>query len=507
MKLRRMALGRLLLFVIFIQGARLAIAQVPVQAWVQRYEAGTNGTTGRKAIGVDTNGNVFVSGSSWNGSNYGLATLAYSNSGVPLWTNRYDAGGLSAQPCALAVSRDGNIFVIGSTFRPGVGPGGLPSGERFATVAYSGNGTALWTNSFLGGTQPAAIAVGQSGTVFVTGNNPSNMTTLAYSSAGALLWTNQFQPGSGLFSSATSMALDDKENVFVAGYVDDASGDSHYAVVAYSGGGVPLWTNEYIGPVNISDAASAVVVDGNGNVFVTGGAYNTNGFYDYVTVAYSGAGVPLWTNRYSSGRDSTANAIAVDTNGNIFVTGQSSPEWGGFPDYATVAYSAAGSALWTNRYHGPAPLQDSALAVAADGRGHVVVTGFSSTDMVNHDYATIWYNTSGAPLFTKRYNGPANGPDQPSSIAVDFGGNVFVTGTSWNGTSYDFATIKYAPLQPVPLLVQRSGDQIVLNWTNAAFGLQSAPTLSDTFTNVPGATSPYTNRINGGGQFFRLISM
>jgi len=34
----------------------------------------------------------------------------------------------------------------------------------------------------------------------------------------------------------------------------------------------------------------------------------------------------------------------------------------------------------------------------------------------------------------------------------------------------------------------------------------SAPASNGTFTNVPGAASPYTNAISGGQRFFRLIS-
>jgi hypothetical protein len=56
-------------------------------------------------------------------------------------------------------------------------------------------------------------------------------------------------------------------------------------------------------------------------------------------------------------------------------------------------------------------------------------------------------------------------------------------------------------------------NQLVLNWTNAAFGwsnlgfqLQSAGDVNSSFTNIPGAMSPYTNPISGGQQFFRLIS-
>ena|SRR5215831_13469781 len=90
MKPHKMDWARLFIFVILAQRVSFASAQAPLQAWVQHYAADTNGISVGKAIGVDTNGNVFVSGSSWNGSHYGFATLAYSNTGTPLWTNRYE---------------------------------------------------------------------------------------------------------------------------------------------------------------------------------------------------------------------------------------------------------------------------------------------------------------------------------------------------------------------------------------------------------------------------------
>src|SRR5690349_8809341 len=67
-------------------------------------------------------------------------------------------------------------------------------------------------------------------------------------------------------------------------------------------GGLPLWTNFYNGPANYADYARAIGVDRDGNVFVAGYSANSNNFpynYDYVTVAYSSAGKPLWTNRYN----------------------------------------------------------------------------------------------------------------------------------------------------------------------------------------------------------------
>ena len=66
---------------------------------------------------------------------------------------------------------------------------------------------------------------------------------------------------------------------------------------AHAQGGIPLWTNRYSGS-GYSTYASAAAVDGSGNVFATGWDWNGSNL-DYVTIKYSGSGVPLWTNRFN----------------------------------------------------------------------------------------------------------------------------------------------------------------------------------------------------------------
>ena len=65
-------------------------------------------------IAVDSTDNIIVAGSSWNGSDYDMATLKYSAGGSLLGMKVYDSG---KDDLAYAVARDSNnnIIVILST--------------------------------------------------------------------------------------------------------------------------------------------------------------------------------------------------------------------------------------------------------------------------------------------------------------------------------------------------------------------------------------------------------
>ncbi len=507
-----------------------------IALWTNRYGGVANGLDQAACVSVDTNGNAFVTGRSQNnvGDSYNMdfATLAYSNSGMPLWTNRYSTPNFDDRANAVTAANNGNVFVTGYSVDA--------SSQDFLTIAYSGAGAPLWTNrqkgrAFTIGSQgrdvaaagdgsvlvtgyipgwgaldfgtikysaagvalwtnyydgpvgggysddfAEAIAVDSNGNVFVTGDSAGHdYATIAYSSTGSPLWTNRYTGSTGSDDRATALAMDSQGSVFVTGY-SDTSGAPDYVTIKYSGAGVPLWTNRYNGPADFVDVATAIGVDASGNVFVTGRSYGLlSGVYDYATLKYSGNGVAQWTNRYHHSLADRANALAVDSNGNVFVTGYSR---GADNDYATVKYSGAGVPLWTNRYNGPANGDDQAKGITVDQDGNVFVSGFSMGTGSNYDYATIKYSNVGVPLWTNRYNGAANGDDLPptnSCVAIGPDGGVYVTGASYGGylgsAAFDFATVKYISLPEVVSQPKTRTNNISTTATFTVLATGSAP--------------------------------
>jgi hypothetical protein len=411
--------------------------------WTNRYNSAANLSDLASAIALDTNGNVFVTGSSTPSNSVSdFLTIKYSTAGAVLWTNRYHGlAGNSDSAVSIAVDNPGNVFVTGSSSANG-------GTVDIATIKYSNAGGGIWTNRYTGpanGTdQAAALALDASGNLYVTGNSQnsaaSDIATIKYSGDGTALWTNFFNGPANSYDQGVALAVDNAGSVFVAGDVFNGT-NYHFATLKYSGAGLLVWSNFYNGPANSNDFAQAAATDGT-NVFVTGSSYGNLTNTDYATIKYSGAGVPLWTNRFDSGGNDQPQAIAVDAAGNVFVTG--------LP--ATVKYSNTGTPLWTN-LAGLSP-----VAMALDGAGNIVVVGTSPSLQL----ITLKYSNAGLPLWTNAYNGPTNifgiPADSAQAVTIDRSGNIFVTGHSDPyrfGVSLSFLTLGYSSAG-IPLWTNQS---------------------------------------------------
>ena len=200
-------------------------------------------------------------------------------------------------------------------------------------------------------------------------------------------WVKRYNGPGNDWDQASAIAVDDSGNVYVTGWSYGSGTDYDYATIKYYPNGDTAWVRRHNGPGNYWDEARAIAVDGSGNVYVTGQSES-----DYATLKYDPAGNQLWVQRYNGPESDydEVSAIAVDGSGNVYVTGYS---WGSGTslDYATIKYDPSGNQLWEKRYNGPGNYDDNARAIAVDGSGNVYVTGQSYGGGTSTDYATIKY--------------------------------------------------------------------------------------------------------------------
>jgi len=223
----------------------------------------------------------------------------------------------------------------------------------------------------------------------------------------------------------------------------------------------PLIYSTYHGG-NGLDYAYAVAVDSVGNTYVNGGAGSANfpttnplqsslqGTEDvFITKINPSGSAKLYSTYLGGGAADEGRGIAVDVQGNVYVTGSTSSldfptkgavqaKQGGSGDAFLAKLNATGSALVYSTYLGGIGT-DAGSAVAVDSAGNAYVIGstfsadfptknaFQAAKGAQQDAFVAKMNPAGTKLVYSTFLG-GNAVDQGNGIAVDAAGSAYVTG-------------------------------------------------------------------------------
>lgn len=404
-----------------------------------------------KCTGItqDNFGFVYATGVSWGSTSTkeDYATIKFGEDGDYIWAVRYDGPGHNIDNAtAITIDNAGNVYVTGWS-RSGSDYGS----EDYCTIKYNNNGQQLWAARYDGAVgndcyyydYANAIVVDNAGNVYVTGESWGNdnlngdYLTVKYNSNGVVQWAKRYNGPSSKNDKALSIGLDAMNNVYVTGASEQQGKGYDYLTVKYNNAGAQQWAARYDGPAYLNDIACELKVDGIGNVFVTGSSHGGTTKLDYTTIKYNTAGQQQWLQRYTNSPindTDAATGIDVDVYGNVYVTGYSKASGNSSYDYVTVKYKGAdGTQMWLNRADGG--LSDKAWDIkviyktCASGNGSngggdvpcwdvfVYVSGESKLGS-GSDFLSYGYGENGNQRWVNRFNGPQNGNDAAYTISV-----------------------------------------------------------------------------------------
>ncbi|MDH3890122.1 MAG: hypothetical protein OEV49_03480 [candidate division Zixibacteria bacterium] len=379
--------------------------------WTRQYPVYNGALDWARALALDADGNLYVTGVVAGASSDDLATVKYSPTGHRFWIADYDGpGGDDDDVVDIEVGPSGNVFILCTV-------SGVEHSADYATIKYSPDGDTVWTRLLNLPTNyqnhASDLAVDALGNAYVTGHIGQNdgFLTAKYLPNGDTAWARIYSPG-GL-NGREAIAVDASGAVYVVG---------EQITIKYDADGTLLWSRTPGGSCIVLDNAQSVIVCGTGIAKLY-----PNGDTAWVNPSL-GTAIPN---------------IGVDSEDNLIIAGGAPEE----PDhdFRTVKISGSGDTLWIRYYKSPEHSMDILRDMALDSDGGIYITGYDGEQNYG-DFLTIKYDRDGNERWTQRYDGPESDTDLSEAIVVDNTGAVYVTGLSvYPSASYtsDFITLKY----------------------------------------------------------------
>lgn len=236
-----------------------------------------------------------------------------------------------------------------------------------------------------------------------------------------------------------------------------------------------------------------IAVDASGNIYITGDFYGTatfgntsitsNGGADIFVAKYNKSGSLIWVKKAGGTGSDYGENIAVDGNGNIYVTGRFKNTTtigaitlisAGVDDVFTAKYTNSGEVEWAQKAGGNS--NDEITGMVADIIGNVYITGnfknsvfFGNTTIVSAGDKDIFiakYDSGGILQWVEKAGGVSE--DSSQGITIDANENVYITGYFYNISNFgnysvtsagssDIFTAKYNPLNDKWIWVNRAG--------------------------------------------------
>ncbi len=238
--------------------------------------------------------------------------------------------------------------------------------------------------------------------------------------------------GSG-FDTANGVALDSSGNIYVTGTTYSfCCGTDVFLLKLNSTGGL-IWQRIWGGNQTyfyLDSGANALALDSSRNIYVTGYTnYNATGFQgqDAVLLKFDPNGNLLWQTGWQLRKYSYAigRGISLDDSGAVYLTGTVDFSW-----IFVLKFSSNGSLLWQKIWGGSGRYTGNGIAVEPSGNIYLAGTAayYTGSRLTNDSAILLKFNSAGTLEWQKMWGGNNTNMEGASAVSVDSSGNLYVTG-------------------------------------------------------------------------------
>ena len=324
---------------------------------------------------------------------------------------------------ASAIDSSGNVYLVGYTTTE------EPFGNREALISkYNSSGVQQWQR-LLGDSNPNyayAVVLDSSGDVYVSGIGDSfDGLIFKYNSSGTLQWQKDIPYMQNAF-----IAMDSSNNIYVAGtyYTGGVSNNNrNWLIMKLNNSGSLTWAREMTG--STTDLVTGIAVDSSGNVFVSG--YNFAG--QAGIVKYNTSGTFQWHRKLDGTSWEYSGGVAVDSSGNSYVlyhSGSSGSNDTSNGNMVIAKYNSSGTVVW-QRTIGDGVYQEfgfnsNSIAIDSSNNIYIFVATNSPEAAGDRDYLIAKYNDSGVIQWQRLLGGGDR--ENSYGISVDNSGYIYIAG-------------------------------------------------------------------------------
>ena len=312
-----------------VKGTIEARSGINTSYWITTYGDIGIGVTSQSFSGIafDSTGNIYASGADYdNGIPFLVKFDTYGSIIGQQFFNHTDPN-RSYRICeAVAVDKsDDSVYIV-------VDSAPYASVASTILVKLDSTGTILWQQEILYQIDPnppigyqhlSAISLDSVGNVYVVGYTNTqgagyeDALVVKFDSSGNALWQQTI--GNSIYDYGYGITVDSSDNVYITGF----SSGSIFLIKLDSSGNT-LWQQLLSGGTYDSNYGYGVAVDSVNNVYIVGQTYNQSvGNWNIILIKLDSSGTILWQRAIGSSEYETGYAIKVDSNDNVYITGES----------------------------------------------------------------------------------------------------------------------------------------------------------------------------------------